>query len=468
MPAEDLPIEGPGGSRGPSSPWRHGLFAAGLALAGALGARWIITSAPQPARTDDLVGPRAVPVETHLLKATQVPRMIFATGTLQAAREAVLASEVGGRVVFVAEGLRDGRTFAEGDVLLRVDTSSLEAEIAAQDTAIELSRARQAAAEADLEGAGRSLAALEERRDLLRAEEERWVGLAERGSTEQARVDLARNQRLAADAAASDAARGLETIRATIIAARLEIQLAENRQALLKVNRDKAAIRAPFPGRISSETAPTVGTMLVPMVPIGTWLDRTALRLVTDVHEDDLAALTTLSRALAAPLSRPGAILEGQITALGARVDPLTRSVRIEALFPVQTPFERRENTHLSFAPEIPSGTFARVELQGEPFREVVWVPESWLTYRDGQAVAFVVGPGEAEGGPVAELREVTFQSGTFDGGRVIESGLRPGDRIITSSLQLLAQDAALRLLDTEPGATERAVSADAKPGAGQ
>lgn len=425
-------------------PWIQALIAVGVLSIGALGAAWIVSSAPKTGRGDDLPGPRPVPITVQRLELTQIPRLIPATGTLEASQEAMLASEVGGRVVHVAEGLRDGGHFAEGEVLLRVDTSSLDAEITAQETAIELSQARMAAAEADLEGASKGLVSLEERRDLLRAEEDRWVGLSERGMAEQARIDLARGQRLAAEAAASEAARGLDAIRSSITAAGLEIRLAENRRDLLEIQRTKATIRAPFPGRLSADVAPTVGSMLMPMVPIGSWLDRRALRLVTEVHEDDLAALSTSSLALAAPLSRPGAILEGHVTSLGARVDPLTRTVRVEALFPVESPFDGATNVLLPAAAKIPSGTFAQVELRGEPFRRVIWVPESWLTYRDGQAVAFVLAPGTVESGPVAEMRQVAFLSGIHEGGRVIVSGLAEGDRIITNSLQLLSGGAAV------------------------
>ena len=430
----------------------HACLALVLLVLGGLGARWIVASAPDPARVEGLPGPGVVPVETQILRAADVPRVISATGTLEAVAEAALASEIGGRVVFVAEGLVNGASFSEADVLLKVDTAGLEAEVQAQATTIELTQAQLAAAEADLTAASKTLVSLEERRDLLRSEEDRWLELSERGMAEQARVDLARNQRLAADVTASDASRGLEAIRSTINAARLQVQLAENRQAVLATQLTQATVKAPFPGRFTSLNVPTVGTTLSPLVPFGALLDDRAMRLVTDVHEDDFAALSKRSMALAAPMSRPGTILEGVVSGLGARVDPVTRSVRVEALFEGPSPLDGVDNVVLDYAAQIPSGTFARVELRGEPFRDAIWVPESWVTYRDGQAVCFVVTGGQSEGGTVAELRHVEFMSGLHEEGRVIASGLAPGDRLITSSLQLLDEGAPVRVVAAPEG----------------
>ncbi len=430
-------------SGGLPRPALHAILAAALLLLGLLGARAIVNSAPSAGRMENLPGPRVVPVETHVLRASEIPRTISVTGTLEAAGEAVLSSELGGRVTYVAEGLREGQFLGLGEVILRVDTSALEAEMAAQVTAVELSQSRLVAAEKDLVGARKSLVALEKQRELLLAEERRWMGLGERGQAEQARVDLARSQRLAADASVSEAARGIDAIDSSIIAARLEIRLAKDREALLKTRLGKAEVKAPFPGHFSAVQIPTVGSTLSPLAPFGSLLDSRALRLVTDVHEDDFPALSTRSQALAAPLSRPGTILEGRVTSLGARVDAVTRSVRVEALFPGASPFESRSNAALE--PGIPSGTFVRVDLRGDPFHGALWVSEAWLTYRDGQAVAFVVAGMDREGRAIAERRDVEFLSGTHEGGRVVASGLEPGDRVITSSLPLLDDGAPIR-----------------------
>lgn len=430
-------------------PALHAALALVLLVMGLLGARAIVESAPTAARADHLPGPRPIPVESYVLRLSEVPRTIPATGTLEAADEAVLASELGGRVVYVAAGLRDGRFCAAGEVLLRVDSASLEAELRAQATSIELSDARLEAAEKDLVGATASLKALEAQRELLQADEDRWAGLGSQGKAERARVDLAKSQRLGADAAVSDAQRGLDAIRSSIVAARLEIRLAGDRKLLLETQKAKAELKAPFAGRFSASKVPAIGTMLVPMGPVGSLLDETGLRLVTEVHEDDLAALSTRSQAMAAPLSRPGMLLEGSVTGLGARVDPVTRCVRVEALFPTVSPFEGFDNVVFDAAAPLPSGTFARVELQGTPFRDALWVSESWLTYRDGEAVAFVVKDAAEESGPVAERRAVTLLAGMYDGGRIITAGLVPGERIVTSGLPLLDDGAVLVLSDT-------------------
>lgn len=428
-----------------------------LLVLGLLGARWIVAAAPEPPREDELSGPRPVPVQVHTLQEVDIPRVLEATGTLEPAREAVLASELGGRVDFVSDELRDGAEFREGDVLLRVDTATLDGELAAERTAAELSRARLRAAEADLAGAQAGVDSLEARRDLLAEEEARWRGLVERGKAEASRLDQARSQRLAAEAAASDARRGLVGVRSSIDAGRLEVRLADERIEVLVRQRSKAEVKAPFSGRFASAGVPALGSVLAPLAPFGFMLDDGQLRLAVEVHEDDLGALTLGVSARAEPLSQPGRILEGQVCALGARVDPRTRCVRVEVLF------AGAGSRPSAAAPSLPAGTFVRAELDGQPFARALWVPESWLTYREGQALAFVVTDADAEGGPTVERRVVTFESGlhgdtSMGRGRIITSGLVAGETIVTSSLPLLGDGAPVVLLGDQGGAAASVV----------
>ena len=423
----------------------HAALAIGLLAAGALGARWIVETAPKASTSLELPGPKPVPVQTVTLTAMDVPRTLEAVGTLQAAQEAVLASEIGGRVVLLGrDRLTEGTFFEEGALILGVDTSSLQAEIAAQESSIELSKSREAASSSDLAAGEATLELLKERRDILIDGEARWRALANKGMAEDARVDQARDLRLAADIAVQDAERGLLAVRSGAEAAGLQVQIAQDRRAVLRTQIERAEIRAPFAGWLTlgagGGTAPSVGTVLSPLVPFGSLLDASALRLVTEVHEDDLAALSRGTRALAAPLSRPGSLLEGQVSALGGRVDTVTRTVRVEATFPVAR--SRDASDESSEDAPIPSGTFARVELEGEAFRRAVWVELGWLTYREGRAVAFVVTGEGVEGGPFAEQRVVKFHSGTYEGGRVVTEGLWDGDVLITSGLEFLGDGA--------------------------
>ncbi|MEM8713426.1 MAG: hypothetical protein AAGG01_20975, partial [Planctomycetota bacterium] len=132
-------------------------------------------------------------------------------------------------------------------------------------------------------------------------------------------------------------------------------------------------------------------------------------------------------------------ILTGAVTALGARVNPSTRCVSVEVLF--------TDLGGSSEQPALPAGSFVRAELSGRPFPRALWVPESWLTYREGEALAFVVIGENDEVGPRVEQRRLSFLSGLHEGGRIITSGLVAGERIATSSLPLLGDGAPVTVL---------------------
>ena len=418
------------------------LIHAVLALALLAAAGWatvgILRSTP-PASEILLPGPRPVPVETLVLEPRAVERPISLVATLRAAREVVLSPEVGGRIAFVRSGLVPGATVDAEAVLLAVDVEAIDRELAAQRTSTALARARAAAAATDVVRAETALGLAGEALAVLRSEEKRWKDLAGRGRAEQARVDLARRQTLAAALTEEEAAARLATARAAVEITALEIQLSGDRLAVLDDRRARARVVAPFDGQFvpvsAGAPAPGVGSLLAPSEPIGTLVDVSRLRLVAEVHEDDVVALSLGAPVTARPISRPGLVLAGRVVAIGARVDPLTRSVVVEALFDEPA--------------GLPAGTSARVVLEGEPVQDALWVDQRWIGFRGGRAVAFVVTARGADGAATVEVRELDLAPGLFGGGRIVRTGLAFGDEVVTSSIELLG--AGGRVLVDQP-----------------
>ncbi|MEM1449603.1 MAG: efflux RND transporter periplasmic adaptor subunit [Planctomycetota bacterium] len=411
----------------------HGLLALLLLGLGGLAALGILRSAP-PAAELDLPGPQPVPVETLVLAPRSVPRPVRLVGTLRAAREVVLAPEVGGRIAKVVEGLGPGEVLEEGATVLSTDVETIEREIDAQRTSSELARARREAASTDVIRAQAALVLARETLAVLEGEEARWKDLVERGRAERARLDLARRQTLAAGLTEEDAAARLASARSAVQIAGLEIQLSEDRLALLQERHEDCRVVAPFTGRFvpmrPGDPAPSVGRVLAPSEAIGLLVDVSSLRLVAEVHEDDVAALRIGAPASALPISRADAALKGQVTAIGARVDPLTRSVVVEARFDDPA--------------GLPAGTSARVTLEGAPLEDALWIDERWIGFRAGKPVAFVVDERDAEGTAYAVARPLDLAPGVYDGGRLVRSGLSAGDEVVTSSIELVGDGAAI------------------------
>ena len=426
-----------------------------LAL-GSWGALVVVQGRPvAPER--DLPGPRPVPVEVLEVAPGPVPRSVELQGTLGAARRFPVASEAGGRVAAVHPDLRPGRTVAAGAVLLRVATEDLELQREAQRTTIELARAGAAAAESELERAEAGLELSVESLSLLRSEEERWRTLVEESGVERARYDLARKQSLAAASGVEEARARVEAATARVEAATLEVELGGEQLALIESRLARAEVRAPFEGRfvpaLTGGPPPEVGQVLAPGAPIGSLVDVASLRLVAEVHEDDVASLEVGGAAAAAPLSRPGLLLEGVITAIGAEVQPVTRSVVVEATF--------------DGGARLPSGAAAAVTLRGAPLEAAIWLDERCIGYRDGGPVAYVLGEPRSEGLRVVEERALLLAPGVFAGGRVVRAGLEAGDRVVASSVQLVGDGGLVRVVsERAPG--ERGEPLTAEGGGGR
>lgn len=447
----------------------HFILAIVLLGLGGSTARWIVQSAPA-APMRDLPGPGAVPVDTHLLSPRTVSPVVRGMGTLRAAREVQLASELGGRVVRVADGLRRGGLLAAGDLILQTDRRPLELELKAQEAVTELARVSVRAAEADLSGARNSVKIAEERLGILVDEEARWSELVASGKAERARADVVRGQRLAAAGALEEARRLVRAATAAGDLGRAEIQLGEDRKTQLEDRLARCSVTAPYAGRFSclpgSDRLPSVGDTLAPGVPFGALLDSATLRLITEVHADEVAWLREGQAAMAAPSALPGLLLEGRVTAIGATVDPRTRTVSVATTFEgrglealwggehaaaVEGAPSTGSGTASNEAPLVlPSGSFARVEITAADIPFALHVDESWIAYRDGEALVYVVEGRDDEGGPIAAARPIEFLPGRFEGGRILKGGVEFGELLITSPLELVGDGARVRLTEMD------------------
>ncbi len=423
------------------------LIAVSLLAIGGWAALMVVEGRPT-APERDLPGPRPVPVESVEVVRGPVPRTVELQGTLAASRRFLVSSEPGGRIAALHPSLRPGQVISEGALLLRVASEDLELQIVAQRTAIELAEAGADASRKDRARAEAGLALAEESLELLRSEERRWKTLVEESGVERARYDFARKQTLAAAGSVEEARARLEAAGAAVTGAVLEVQLGAEQLALLLSRLERCAVLAPFDGRfvpaVAGGTPPEVGQVLAPGVPVGALVDVGRLRLVAEVHEDDVVALDLGAAATAAPLSRPGLLLEGAITAVGAEVQPITRSVVVEAVF--------------EGADGLPSGSAASVTLRAAPLPGAIWLDERCIASRGGGPVAYVLVESYPEGTSRVEERPLVLAPGAYDGGRVIRAGLVAGERVVASSIQLVGDGALVRVLDPEPGAASEAL----------
>ena len=310
------------------------------------------------------------------------------SGRIEAVETVQLRPRVSGyidKVNFV-----EGQEVRKGDVLFTIDARSYRAALAQAQA--QLARARTQA-------------------ELGRSEAARAKKLAEQQviSTENWE-----QRRAAAEAAQAE----LQAAQAAVDAAGLDLEFTQ--------------VRAPIDGRagralvtagnlVSAGDAASVLTTLVS-------LDR--MFVYFDADEGTFLRYAQMARNGERPSDREGGLPvkvglsgeegyphEGQVDFLDNQVDRSTGTIRVRALL---------DNADRSFTP----GLFARVQLLGSGrFQATLIDDKAVLTDQDRKYVYVVDGEGKAQ------RRDVTLGR-TAEGLRIVEQGLKTGDRVIVDGVQ--------------------------------
>jgi len=198
-----------------------------------------------------------------------------AIGSLVAVHDVVLGAELPGVIREVA--FDSGRTVKRGAVLVKIDTTNEEAQLASALADAELAKTTLERARALRKGGANTPA------DLEAAES--------RGKQTQA--------------------------------------IAANIQATIT----KKTIRAPFDGRIAMKQVER-GQVVSPGTPIATLQSVDPIYAEFSLPQQALADLKTGQTATMRVDSFPGKIWQGAVTTVNSEVDPATRNIRVRATFP--------------------------------------------------------------------------------------------------------------------------------------
>ena len=208
-------------------------------------------------------------------------------------------------------------------------------------------------------------------------------------------------------------------------------------------------IRAPFSGELGIRQV-DLGEYVSPGTAIVTLQALDALYVDFTLPEQQLASVKPGQSVSLRIDALPGESIQGKIQAVETRVDPETRN------FPVRARLENPEG-------RMRPGMFARVSIALKENRQVVLVPRTAISYNAYGNSVFVItekskpeGAGEA-GQRAAEaetpsepsliVRQRFVETGEGRGDFVvIESGLKPGERIATSGLLKLRNDQPVKI----------------------
>jgi RND family efflux transporter MFP subunit len=354
---------------------------------------------------------RVVPIEVEVAPVTQraagaQASVLNASGYVTARRRATVSSKVTGKVVEV--NVEEGMAVRQGQVLARLDDSTM--------------RAALALAEAQLEAARQAIPEVDARLDEARRVQARRDRLAKDGLVTAAEIDTANADVL--------------SLTARIAALREQVRVAEQQVALQRTSLDDMIIRAPFSGvAISKDAQP--GEMVSPVSAGGgftrtgicTVVDMSSLEIEVDVNESYINRVAASQPVSAVLDAYPDWTIPAKVITTVPAADRQKATVLVRIGFTALDP---------RILPDMGvKVTFLREEAGTPAVRPTALVPKSAVRRDGGTAYVFVVSANT--------VARRAIQTAGADGDRVeVTAGLSPGERVVVGAPAGLAEGAVI------------------------
>ncbi len=214
-------------------------------------------------------------------------------------------------------------------------------------------------------------------------------------------------------------------------------------------------IRAPFDGVLGIRRV-NLGQFVSPGTPIVSLQQLDPIFVDFALPEQELPRIAQGAPVQLSVDALPGQRFEGTITAIEPAVDPGTRN------FMVQATLANPEGT-------LRPGTFARVGMAVGGPQSVVVIPQTAVSFNPYGNAVYVVSEraadpsapaaadGEGQDGPTLIVRQRFVTTGATRGDLIaVTDGLKPGERVATSGLLKLRNDAVVTINNrVQPSADE-------------
>ncbi|HWS78996.1 MAG TPA: efflux RND transporter periplasmic adaptor subunit [Thermomonas sp.] len=214
-------------------------------------------------------------------------------------------------------------------------------------------------------------------------------------------------------------------------------------------------IRAPFSGVLGIRKI-NLGQYVAPGAPIVSLQQLDPIYLDFSLPEQQTGQLLEGSTIRATVDALPGKVFDGRISAIEPQVDPSTRNFKAQATF---------SNPDRTLRP----GSFAKVAFDVGGARDVIVIPQTAVSFNPYGNAVFVISktarkPGEKDmqgkelTGDKSIVTQRFVKTGATQGDLVVVTeGLKPGERVVTSGLLKLRNDAEVTINDSiQPAADAR------------
>ena len=394
--------------------------------------------------------PPPVAVEIKNLDSGTVQSSSEYVGSLEAKQRVALAPRVDGRIIEIS--VQEGDTVQEGDLILQLQLNREQGEVDAAQAQVGIQQANLSNAKAELRAVEAEVAeaeaAVEQSRadlreqqaelELAKTNQKRAATLVEQGAESQQFLDnsnrdlsAAKAQTDALKAALNSSEKALTASQERVVSARSAIagqeaalEQAETRVNIASENLDFNRITAPIDGTVGN-IQPKVGDYVEVGQQVTSIVRDNALELNVGVPLEQASKLK-LGLPVEIINDQREAIAEGDVSFISPRADRSSQAILVKAAF--------NNNGKLR------DDSFARARIIWSEDSGVL-IPTEAVSRIAGKTFVFVAQETEQEDGRkalVAKQRPVELGAIQGQSYQVI-SGLKPGERLITSGILNLA-----------------------------
>jgi multidrug efflux system membrane fusion protein len=371
-----------------------------------------------------MAGAPIVPVSAAKVVEQAVPTELRVVGTVSASAVVQIKSQIAGELTSV--NFTEGQNVSKGQLLFRIDSRPYQDALAQAEAAIVRDKAQVAQAEASLarDKANAQYAA----NDAALQTELRNGGL-----TSKSQLDQSRSNAAAANASAQATQATIDSARAALSADQAAVESA-------RLNLSYCEIHAPIAGRAGNLLVHPGNLVKVNDVALVVIHQISPIFVDFNVPEQHLAAIRRLSAThkLGVRVSSqdsPGRVTEGVLSVIDNTVDASTGTIHLKATF---------ENRDALLWP----GQFVNAVLTLDTIRNAAVIPTVAVqTGPQGQFVFFV------KPDNTAAIRPVTLGR-SFGDKVVVDSGLAPGDTVVTDGTLILFPGATVKIVDAPKAVT--------------
>lgn len=360
----------------------------------------ILVIVPLLCAASGCAGHSAVAVQTAVAANQEVSTTLDISGILVPAQRADISSQIAGKVTSL--GFQDGDAVKTGDILMQLDTQTLNAQLAQAEAGLQ-------SAEAAAGVAGNQASIAKINLDSAQRDYNRTKSLFDAEADSQSQMDSAQDALDTAQKQYDNAAGpAIDQANAAVSTATANINT-------LNVQLNEATIRSPLDGVLTSMNV-DVGEVISPGVSVMSVVDVSSLKLSGTVTQDVLPLLALGQNMDVTADSLPGLDYKGSVTLLG----PI--AVNTGEVFPIEVTIKNDGR----LAAGLTAHASAIVQASG------IVVPSSAIVQTSGANYAFVIKNG------VASKRLVSTGLSS-DGMTLIPKGLAAGEQVAITNADALA-----------------------------